>query len=129
VPRLTSCITAVGCNGRHVRLSGLSDTLLEAKAFKAMADLYLDADVRESYESRLGKLHQKFEKLLVRIQLPEFRKRFPLVVRWDAFPRMGVFGAAKDWIDAEEEGKAVISFSVFCSPPALERTRVYALRV
>jgi hypothetical protein len=40
-------------------------------------------------------------------------------VRWDDFPRMGVFGAAKDWIDADQTGAAVISFSVFCSPRAL----------
>jgi hypothetical protein len=95
------------------------DTELKKKAFKAMADLYLDPDVRKSYESRLDLLHQKFEEILVRIALPGFRKKYPRVVRWDDFPRMGVFGAAKDWIDADEEGEAVISFSVFCSPRAL----------
>jgi hypothetical protein len=94
------------------------DTVLKEKAFKAMADLYMDADVRKSYESRLGKLHQRFDELLMRIEQPEFRKRFPLVVRWDSFPKMGVFGASKDWINAEQEGKTVISFSVFSSPAA-----------
>ena len=95
------------------------DTEIKKKAFKAMADLYLDPDVRQSYESRLDLMHKKFEEILVRIALPDFRKKYPRVVSWDDFPRMGVFGAAKDWIDADQTGAAVISFSVFCSPRAL----------